>query len=293
MIRCCWLLTLLLIFHGSGLSVALADEAGSGTRINPPTLQPAPLARERRGPTTQIGPATRQTGEQDDGRMRLLRQLIRDGDRILSPGWSDQGYISGRWQEDVLIRVGEELLVHLEQPPVPGSLYLIYRPGFPLTDPLQGTLLGSLARNMGKVQMTGEEANGQWRARIIGIQGEVQVGDRLLHDQNISDDFQIHTHLPAPVSGRILAVADGREVAGAGQVVIVGVGRRDRVSQGLVLSVQRTLGPHVDPVTGREIKDLSHPIGEATLFLIGEQASFALLGATSLPVSRGDAVSSR
>ncbi|MEO5352505.1 MAG: hypothetical protein H7835_04760 [Magnetococcus sp. XQGC-1] len=293
MIRCRWLLAFLLMFDGGGLSVAVADEAGPGTRIHPATRQPAPSARERRGPAVQIGPATRQSGEQDEGRMRLLRQLIRDGDRILSPGWSDQGYISSRWQEDVLIRTGEELLVHLEQPPVPGSLYLIYRPGFSLTDPLHGTLLGSLARNLGKVQITGEEVNGQWRARIIAIQGEVQLGDRLLHEQNITDDFQIHTHAPAPVSGRILAVADEREVAGAGQVVLVGVGRRDRVSQGLVMSVQRTPGPRVDPVTGRGITNRAHPIGEATLFLIGERASFALLGPTSLPVSRGDAVSSR
>lgn len=285
-LRC--VLAVLLLFYCAGTGSIRADEPGATLPV-----QPVPAARERLGPSVRIGPAVPHTLDQTDDRLSLLRHWIRDGDRILSPGWSDQGHVSGRWLEQSLLRAGEMLLLHLQEPPAPGALFMIYQPGSPLTDPADGTVLGTLAHQVGRVQVTGEQVAGDWHARLLHVQGEVQVGDRLLHDPNMPDTFQRHTQIPAPVVGRVLAVANAMELAGADQVVIVGVGRQDRVSQGLVLSVHHTPASAVDPVTGRKIAGLSSPVGEATLFLIGERASFALLGPASFPVSRGDEVSSR
>ena len=186
---------------------------------------------------------------------------------------------------------GEALLLHLEQPAAPGAILWIYRPGVTLTDPANGEVMGLLAHHLGKVRVTGERVETAWRGDLLTMQETVQTGDRLLRDQEITMDFQRHTLAPAPVRGRVLWLPDGMERAGADQVAVVGVGRRDRVSPGLVLTVRHLPPPTLDPITGQEIQDTPHPIGEAILFLIGEKASLALLGPTSQPVSRGDEVS--
>ncbi len=295
-----WPVAAVWLLCGAGLASqggwsAMADEPGPLLRRPPPTdqrVQPVPSPRLFLQPTIRTGPAVRQTVDRSGEQDRVLQQRLRDGDRILPPDWSDQGYIRGRRLEQTLLRPGEELLVHLERSLAPGSTLLIYRPGVTLTDPANGEVLGILAHTLGLVQITGESVENSWQARILTLRGNVQVGDRLLADQGVSGAFQRHTQVPLPVVGRILSLPDEMETAGAGQVVIVGVGRRDRVAQGLVLTIHHAAPPGVDPVTGQVVNDALHPIGEATLFLVGEKASFALLGPTFHPVVRGDTVAS-
>ncbi|MEO5363272.1 MAG: hypothetical protein H7838_06570 [Magnetococcus sp. DMHC-8] len=280
-----------------GLPMAGADEPGPvrHTPVAPVVRsgQSAPPARQTVTPTVQIGPAVRQAVDQSGDLGRLLQQRLRDGNHILPPDWSDQGHIQGRWLAQTLIRPGEELLVHLAQPVAPGSLLLIYRPGALLTDPATGENIGRVAHTLGRLRITGDRVDqASWRAQVMTIQGDVQVGDRLLRDQEMTTTVQPHTRVPVPVRGRILAFADGVEMGGAGQVVVVGVGRRDRVSPGLVLTIHHTPPPGIDPVNGQAVRAGPYPIGSAALFLIGERASFALLGPTIHPVVRGDEVAS-
>lgn len=273
-------------------SLLLADEPGPPQGAIRSALvqtgKPALVSRSTWQPTVQIGPAMRQGQAPAALSIAPLQALLQRGDRILSPGFVDQGYVSGRWQADTLIGQGERVLVQLKQPLPSGTLLMIYRPGMTLTDPVTAEELGILAHNVGTVQMTGKGADGQWEAQLVLVQDAVQVGDRLIHAQEIPMDFQRHTRPFAPVRGTIIALPEAGEMAGRDQVVVVTLGRRDRVAQGLVLTVEHTSSATTDPVTGQTVNPVSHPIGEATLLLIGEKASFALLGPSSYPVSRGD-----
>ncbi|MBF0461058.1 MAG: hypothetical protein HQL87_06660 [Magnetococcales bacterium] len=292
----CQLLIGACLLPGAGWvsGAALADEPGPNWPAAAAPPAPAvPLAREVLSPTPRIGPAVRPTASQADGQARLLQQVLQEGDRILPPGWADLGYVSGYWLAQTLIHQGEDLLLHLEQPVAAGAALGVYRPGVTLTDPVTGEEMGILAHHLGQVQVTGGRVETAWQARLVAVRDTVAVGDRLWPDQEITTDLHRHTQVPAPVRGRVLSLPDGMELAGADQVVAVGVGRRDRVSPGLVLTIQHTAAPGLDPVTGQEVQDAPHVIGEATLFWIGEKASFALLGPTSYPVSRGDEVSAR
>lgn len=275
----------------------LAGEPGPQSATPPApvqTVKPNPLSRSTWQPTVQTGPAmVGQTLNATAPAIASLQSLLQTGDRILSPGFVDQGHIRGRWQTDTLLGQGERVLVQLKEPLPPGTPLMIYRPGITLTDPVTGEELGILAHHLGSVQMTGAGAEGGWEARLVGVQDAVQVGDRLIHMQEIPMDFQRHTHPFAPVKGSIVALPESGEMAGRDQVVVVGLGRRDRVAQGLVLTIERTPSATTDPVTGQAVNPLSQPIGEATLFLIGEKASFALLGPISYPVSRGDILSAQ
>ncbi|MEO5340498.1 MAG: hypothetical protein H7837_08285 [Magnetococcus sp. MYC-9] len=292
-----WLLATLLAGHTAGAmpaGVVSADEAGPdpGPARSPRTTRPAPPPREPVSPTVHTGPATRLATHRTVDQQDMLQHLLRHGMRLLGTGQADQGHISGRWQTGS-IQQGEKVLLHLEQPMTAGSTLLIYRPGAQLTDPGNGEPMGQLAHTLGTLRITGERVERAWRAEIISLQDSVQTGDRLLHDQDFNRDFPYHNQAVAPVRGRLLWLPGETNEAGADQVVVVGLGRRDRVSPGLVVTIVHTPAPGLDPVSGQALRDQPQPIGEATLYLIGEKASLALLGPTSHPVSRGDEAVSR
>ncbi|MBF0160905.1 MAG: hypothetical protein HQL88_01325 [Magnetococcales bacterium] len=279
-----------------GMGTSQADEPGPspGTPIPAPPQGPQPTLENRSlAPAIRRGPAVRHSENHSDTPHALLQQHLQTGDRILPADWEPHGHIHGRWSEQTLLRPGEMLLVYLEQPATAGSNFMVYRPGMLLTDPASGEVMGRLAHNLGRVQITGERQGEAWRARLMTMQDALQVGDLLLRDPDLLLDFQPHNRLPAPVSGRVLWLPDDMEMGGTYQVMVVGLGRRDQVSQGLSMTIQHQAAPGMDPVRGERVQDKAHPIGEATLFLIGEKASFALVGPTTHPVSRGDTLHSR
>ncbi|MBF0401817.1 MAG: hypothetical protein HQL90_13750 [Magnetococcales bacterium] len=288
-----WLLAGLVTLSGLGPESQAGEpgpELGATRATAARPAKPTPPVTIQQ-PAVQIGPSP--MGQQSPALATALATLqprLQEGDRILPTDTTDQGYIQDRWLEESLLQQGESLLVQLTEPLAPGTLLMVYRPGVRLTDPATGEEMGLLAHNLGRVELTGETNHAGWRARLVALRDMIQPGDRLLRYQEIPTDFKAHAHPFAPVRGRILALPDATELAGHNQVVVVGLGRRDRVAQGLVLQLEHQPAPGRDPVSGQTLPKEPYPIGEAILFLVGEKASLALLGPTSHPVSRGDAI---
>ena len=264
-------------------------------------------------PNVDIGPPVYQYSQDFDKLQTLLQQHLRERGLILSSAnASDQGSIESSEPGHVLISQGDEILIDLKHAAPAGSTFIIYRPIKPLTDPQTGEEMGMLAENLGTAQISGARVRHQWQAHIISARQEIHVGDRLLHNRPINFDFTAASYreitIPGhPIHGRVLHISDNREMAGSYQVIVVGVGRREKAVQGMSLTISKhdSTPPPTPPLTPPRPPQLqqadSHPepqhtaqaIADATLFQIGEKASFALLGVTRQPVSRGDYFSSR
>lgn len=304
-----WLLAICMVLLFSNTvtfcpQTAAAGEPGPSLTEKQPHLptknRPRALENQILTPDIRIGPPVHHGAKGSDKQLALLQNFIRDSDQILSSDWSDQGAIHSTWLGHVLISQGEELLVDLKQSASPGTTFMVYRPVMPLTDPHNGEDMGMLADNLGTAKITGERTGTLWHARITKARQEMQVGDRLLHDRSLPMDFNGYTHISAPmheksIHGRVLHISDNMEMAGANQVIVVGVGRRERAVRGMVLTISQQRhsipAPGQDSSNNTETQTSMHSIGDATLFQIGEKASFALLGTTIEPIHRGDEVS--
>lgn len=284
-------------FHPQEVSADLLDAPASKRESHQPAKKGTrSLRKQHLAPSLLIGPAVHRQDDRSSTQKAILQQFLKESDRILSPNWSDQGTIRHAWLGRIFVGEREKVLVHLKQPAPPGTTFMIYRVGLPLTDPWSNEAMGTLANNLGTLRITGKRTGKLWQAQIIRAKREIVVGDRLLRDRFVPMDFKHNTRTRTPVQGRVLSFPDDMEMAGSQQVVIVGVGRREHAVQGLVLTVSRQAPPlsssnHLPPFTQEDIS-FSQTISNATLFHIGEKASFALLGNTQQPVRRGDRISS-
>ena len=300
-------LFLLLLFCGTPLvtPTATAGEPGPPATHNRPPPRPTPAApvaaatpqTEVLSPTILTGPPVHHGAHRSEAQRARLQRLLEESDRILSPHWPDQGRLHGTWSGRMLIGPGEEVLLDLTQPAPPDTVFMVYRPVIDLTDPHNDEAMGTLAHHVGRARMTGERTGSLWHARIIKARRELETGDRLLHDYPMTSDFNGPTTSPTPLQGRILHLLDDVEMAGAHQIVVVGMGRREKATLGLILTIRQHRNPIPPPDPEEKTRPAPsashHTIGTATLFHIGEKASFAVLEHTLQPVRRGDELSSR
>ncbi|MBF0182318.1 MAG: hypothetical protein HQM03_20070 [Magnetococcales bacterium] len=175
---------------------------------------------------------------------------------------------------------GDELLIQYPDPLPSGTTVEILRPGAELRHPLSGERLGRLIHLLGSARVTGAIPQGNL-ASVIQATREIQVGDQVSLPRPVNTDFTIHDQAPYPLSGVITHMANDQTEAGAGQVVVVSLGRRERAVQGLTLPVYRVTPDR-----------LEQRIGGAILFSIGAQASLALLDTALQPVHIGDTLRS-
>ena len=272
---------------------AMAGEPGPASMRS--STPPAPTSeREILSPQIIDGPPVRPGAIPSEEQLALLRQFQAVGNRILSPGWTDQGYIHSSWLGHWVIGPGEEVLTSLTLSPPPKASFMVFRPIFDLVDPLTQEAMGTVAYNLGLAQLNGGKTGSLFHGQILNARREIEVGDRLLAAGSHSTDWHKAPTQPPTMKGRILHIIDNLEMAGDHQVVVVGIGRREQASLGMNLTInqQRRLVLFVDgtDTTERDYPTLPHTIGMATLFHIGEKASYALLSHTTQPVRRGDEV---
>ncbi|MBF0296617.1 MAG: hypothetical protein HQL96_15635 [Magnetococcales bacterium] len=174
------------------------------------------------------------------------------------------------------ISPGDVILIQHPGPLPTGTTVEILRPGAELKHPTSGEPLGRLIRLLGSARVTGAMAQGSL-ATVIQATREIQTGDQVALPRPVNTDFTIHDQAPYPLSGVIAHMADDQTEAGAGQVVVVSLGRRERAVQGLTLPIYR-----ISP------EGMEQRIGSAILFSIGARASLALLETSLQPVHIGD-----
>jgi LysM repeat protein len=187
---------------------------------------------------------------------------------------------------------GDELYVKKLDAQTTGARYAVMHVDEPLDDPEGDRNLGYLAIYAGTAQLTrpGQIA----KVTLTDSARETLQGDVLVSEDNMTtSDFKPHS--PAhPVTGKIIVVVAGADVAGQYDVVALNRGSKDGLDRGTVLIAEEAQGTMDDQCA--HIGDFStcllHPTvklpsedaGTLLVFKTYEQMSYALVLHDSVPI---------
>jgi hypothetical protein len=172
----------------------------------------------------------------------------------------------------------------------------LFRPGPPLIDPDTNKTLGYEATYLGtaRVERFGEPAT----MRIVTSTQEIAANDRLLPvGQPVINQYAPHAP-KSPIRGRIISLYGGfaNSEGGRSYIVSLNKGSDDGVEMGHVLAIWRARGSIPDPESARS-PDLAPQIqlpderyGIAFVFRVFSRVSYAVIMASSRPVTPGDIV---
>jgi len=205
-------------------------------------------------------------------------------------------YILALRGEHDIAGAGDELYVKKLDAQTTGARYSVMHVDEPLKDPQSGRKLGYLAIYTGTAQLTrpGEVA----KAMLTDSARETLQGDVLIsEDTSPTGDFKPHP--PAkPVSGEIVAIVEGEDLAGQYDVVALNRGSSDGLERGNVLKVEEVSAISDDQCA--RIQDAStcllHPnrrlpietAGTLLVFKTYEQMSYALILNETSPIHTYD-----
>jgi hypothetical protein len=205
-------------------------------------------------------------------------------------------YILALRGEHDIAGAGDELYVKKLDAQTTGARFSVMHVEEPLQDPQSGRKLGYLAIYTGTAQLTrpGEVA----KAMLTDSARETLQGDVLIsEDTSPTGDFK--PHLPArPISGVIVAIVEGEDVAGQYDVVALNRGSSDGLERGNVLKVEEVSAISDDQCA--RIQDAStcllHPnrrlpietAGTLLVFKTYEQMSYALILSETSPIHTYD-----
>lgn len=192
-----------------------------------------------------------------------------------------------------MAEMGARIVIHTQEKWHKGERLTIHRLGEILHNS-EGQTIGRLSETVGVAELV-EFRDGEWMATIVKIFKEILVGDLadMFYNETLSIKFKDDPDLL--VSGSVVSVDKNLDMAGKGQVVVVGLGMKDRVYPGLILPVHRNT-PEVSDVFRSmfsqpepERQDRM-PIAEVVLFRVAGKASLALVVQSTEPVVKGDRV---
>jgi hypothetical protein len=190
----------------------------------------------------------------------------------------------------------DEVYIKKLEGQVTGARYSVMHVDQPLRDRDGGRNLGYLAIYTGTAQLT--QTGAIAKATLTDSERETLQGDVLISEEpSPSGDF--HPHPPVrPVSGEIVAVVEGEDLAGQFDVVALNRGARDGLERGNVLTVEEVpvktddQCAHIeDNATCYHHSSVELPTevnGTLLVFKTYEQMSYALILKDLSPVSTYD-----
>jgi hypothetical protein len=169
--------------------------------------------------------------------------------------------------------------------------YRLYRVGAELKDPDDGDVLGydGIYTGLGQYTRAGDPAT----MRLTAAARETQPGDIALPDVvDLNLDF-IPRAPEGTVDGRIISIADQRDVAGQYLVVVINRGTRHGLKPGNVLSIWKQAA-EVDDDTAhavsRKVQLPENMIGRFMVFKSWERLSYGLVLESQREIAVGDSV---
>ncbi|MBF0283064.1 MAG: LysM peptidoglycan-binding domain-containing protein [Magnetococcales bacterium] len=285
------------IYPGDKVFFSIDADGRPRLGLSPPTNEGALAADgdDALKPEIKISPPVRRETAVTDHDRETIRLFMRRNSFITADNITGDGYILGDLAAHENLAQGNQVLIRFSKPVQPGDALAIYRPGAALSDPKSGEAMGRLAHHMGLLQVERLTPEGPV-ARITQAFMDISPGDRLMVPHGVNMDFELQPEPHVALQGRVLHIQGDVDEAGTRQVIVVGVGRRDRATQGLVLPVYKKGGKVLDPEPNpdawafgkREVSLPSEVIGAAIVFYVGEKASHALLKNATRSVNRGD-----
>ncbi|MBF0133104.1 MAG: hypothetical protein HQL75_11020 [Magnetococcales bacterium] len=183
--------------------------------------------------------------------------------------------------------VGKRVIIQAKETFRPGDRLTVHRPGEVLRDPEDGRILGRLSETLGIVEIVashGEEAT----AVVVKAYKEILAGDWVDSFLNERTPIQFTMDPEFKANGPIVHVENDLQMAGLGQVVVVGLGMKDQVYPGLILPVYRASVSRALHEVGKKPRLDSIPLGEVAFFRIAANASLALITRADDVTETGD-----
>ncbi|MBC3869273.1 LysM peptidoglycan-binding domain-containing protein [Undibacterium oligocarboniphilum] len=174
-----------------------------------------------------------------------------------------------------------------------GTSFQVFRPGVPLKDPDNGSVIGYEAAFVGTVKLVREpddtERSDVHTFSVVNTKEEMSIGDRLLP----IPPTPILSYVPHPpvdeVNARVVSVYGGVSVAGQNQIIAINRGREHGLDLGTVLSLERygqVMNDRTD--NNRKIKLPDVHYGNVFIFRVFGTISYGLVMQVTDFVKVGD-----
>jgi len=200
------------------------------------------------------------------------------------------GYVMVGRGDRVALGTGQEFYARgFKQRDKQSEFYQIFRQGPALRHPESRELLGYHAHYLGdaKLVTSGDPA----KFVLTRSKLEVLATDRLLE---VPPEAALPYYYPrAPdhkVHGYILAVLNGVNELGQGAIVVLSLGKREKVEEGHVLRIMRHVGYRQDPVTRYKVKMPDEETGLLMVFRVFDKVSYALIMDSTESIHLNDTV---
>jgi nucleoid-associated protein YgaU len=173
--------------------------------------------------------------------------------------------------------------------------FQVFRPGEPLRDPDNNTIIGYEATYLGTLALdrAARAENEAHRFIVSGSTQEMGVGDRLVPIPAPTVANYVPHAPSAAVTGRVMTIPGGVTQGGQNNVVSINRGASSGIDVGTVLELYR-YGPVIsDRTEGRKLVQLpDEKYGAVFVFRVFDRISYGLVMQVSDSVQVGDVVSS-
>ncbi|MET0265363.1 MAG: LysM domain-containing protein [Duganella sp.] len=177
------------------------------------------------------------------------------------------------------------------------TMFQVYRPGRPLTDPVSGAVIGHEAYYLGTVRLLAAAAPGSdvHTVSVTSSREEMGKGDQLRPLQPAPLQNYVPHAPAAKIDARVVAVHGGVRYAGRQQIVSINRGKLDELDIGAVLRLYHA-GKTVRDATapkdwlGREqqVRLPDEQVGSLFIFRVFDRISYGLIMQATAPVVAGD-----
>ncbi len=227
--------------------------------------------------------------------MRVLTSLLAKPLLIESSEYSKAPQIVGSRDQRLMYSQGDTVYVAgSEMLPKPQA-YAIYRAGEPLYDPITQELLGVQAHHVGEGIVPHSQQ--LTRLRITQSLREILPGDRLLSIENIAPtETWRGVGANIGLTAQVIALPDALSQVGSYQVVVINAGRQQALSEGHLVSIQRTekiVAPQHEknPTLTAPATSIFEPLGTAVAYRVFDKVSYCFILSAERPIRIGDGIS--
>jgi hypothetical protein len=220
----------------------------------------------------------------------LLTALARQ-DFIQPAAIKGVGYIVNSSDQRINYGANDHLYLKFDQAPSEGEVFDVFRTGDPVKDPHTGKLVGYLIHDLGQIEVTSHSGD-VFRGVVLSSFEEMSRGDRLKPAKPIHTRI-VPSYPAKSLHGEVMYLRNDAAEVGQHQVIGISLGLRDDLRAGSVLSIHRAGRVVTDPVTGKPVHLPEEKIGEVIVLVPQQDASIALVTASTNPIRIGDTVRSQ
>ena len=201
-------------------------------------------------------------------------------------------YVVGNYDGRLISAIGHQIYVrgklNREQPQ-----YAVFRKSKKLVDPATKKTLGYEVQHVSDVKLMhlGDPST----LIITSNNMETIAGDMLLATNDDSVHSNYETRMPAIQggAGRVVSLVNAISQSGRDQVVVLNLGKKNKIKPGDVLAIESTGGKFIDIRGRRSYEEVNMPntrTGVVMVFKTFDDVSYALVMESTLPVRVNDGV---